>query len=246
MFDVKPARLLKLRYSAEVINHRMAMRFQAPQRPYGYGYAPAIPVQSLLGQVLGITALGLLITAAASYVFQGVSYGAGLIALIVGFLVLIGINATRANQALSLTLFYAFAFLEGIGIAPTITHYVQTIGPDVVVQAAGTTGLGMLALACIVYATGLDLRRFQGYFFLALIGLILVGIVSAFTHWVHPATYSWLTLAIFTFLVLIDFARIRAGGDGYTPVQLAVQIYLDAINIFLAILQLLGNRRSDD
>lgn len=222
------------------------MRFQAPQRPLGYGYAPALPVQSLLGQVLGITALGLLITAGASYIFQGVSYGVGLGALIAGFLVLLAINATRANEALSLTLFYVFAFLEGVGIAPTITHYVQTIGPDIVVQAAGTTGLGMLALACIVYATGLDLRRFQGYVFLALIGLILVGIVSAFTHWVHPATYSWLTLAIFTFLVLIDFARIRAGGDGYSPVQLAVQIYLDAINIFLAVLQLLGNRRSDD
>jgi modulator of FtsH protease len=103
----------------------------------------------------------------------------------------------------------------------------------------------MLALACIVYATGLDLRRFQGILFLALIGLVLVGVISIFTHWIHPAAYSWLTLAIFTGLVLVDFARIRAGGDGLSPVQLAVQIYLDAINIFLAILQLLG-RRNDD
>lgn len=221
----------------------MAIRFQAPQRPYGF--APAVPVQSLLGQVLGITALGLIITAGAAYLFQGVSYGVGLIAMIVGFLLLFAINATRANQALSLMLFYAFALLEGIGLAPTIAHYAQSIGSGVVVEAASTTGLGMLALACIVYATGLDLRRFQGYVFLALIGLVLVGIISVFTHWVHPAAYSWFTLAIFTFLVLIDFARIRAGGDGYSPVQLAVQIYLDAINIFLAILQLLGGRRRD-
>ena len=75
--------------------------------------------------------------------------------------------------------------------------------------------------------------------------LVLVGIVSIFTHWLHPTTYSWLTLLIFTGLVLVDFARIRAGGDGLSPVQLAVQIYLDAINIFLAILQLLGGRRRD-
>lgn len=221
----------------------MAMRFAPPR---SYGYAPAIPVQTLLGQVLGITALGLLITAGAAYLFQGISYGVGLIAMIVGFLVLIGINATRANEALSLTLFYAFAALEGLGLAPTIHRYVEAIGSGVVVEAAATTGLGILALACIVYATGLDLRRFQGYFFLALIGLVLIGIISVFTHWVHPAAYSWLTLAIFTGLVLIDFARIRAGGDGLSPVQLAVQIYLDAINIFLAILQLLGARRSED
>ncbi len=222
----------------------MAMRFQSPAG--SVGYAPAIPVQSLLGQVLGITALGLLITAGAAYLFQGVSYGAGLIAMIVGFLVLIAINATRANEALSLSLFYAFAALEGIGIAPTIHAYVANVGSGVVVDAAATTGLGMLALACIVYATGLDLRRFQGYFFLALIGLVVVGIISAFTHWVHPTVYSWLTLLIFTGLVLVDFARIRAGGAGFTPVQLAVQIYLDAINIFLALLQLFGARRSED
>lgn len=219
----------------------MAMRFQTP--PRSFGYAPAIPVQSLLAQVLGITAMGLLITAASSYFFQNVSYGAGLIAMIVGFLLLIGINVARNNLALSLGMFYAFALLEGIGLAPTIHYYVATIGPDVVVQAAGTTGLGMLALACIVYGTGIDFRRFQGYLFVALIGLVLVGIVSIFTHWLHPTVYSWLTLLIFTGLVLVDFARIRAGGDGFSPVQLAVQIYLDAINIFLAILQLLGRRR---
>lgn len=242
MFDVKTC--LKLQPESEVVNIDMAMQYRMP--PRSFGYAPAIPVQTLLGQVLGITAIGLMITAATAYLFQGVSHGVGLVALIAGFIVLISINATRANEALSLGLFYLFAALEGIGLGPTIHYYASSLGGGVVVEAAATTGLGMLALACIVYATGLDLRRFQGYFFLALIGLVLVGIVSAFTHWVHPATYSWLTLAIFTGLVLIDFARIRAGGDGFTPVQLAVQIYLDAINIFLAILQLLGARRSKD
>lgn len=222
----------------------MAYRFQAP--PRSYGIAPALPVQSLLGQVLGISAVGLLITAAAAYYFQNIAYGVGLVAMIVGFVLLIAINMARANNVLSLGLFYAFTLLEGIGIAPVIGYYLHTIGSDIVVQAAATTGLGMLALACVVYATGLDLRRFQGYFFLALIGLVLVGIVSAFTHWIHPTTYAWITLVIFTGLVLIDFARIRAGGDGYTPVQLAVQIYLDAINIFLAILSILGGRRSRD
>ncbi len=219
------------------------MRFQTPPRPYGY--APALPVQSLLGQVLGITAVGLIITAAAAYFFQNVSYGAGLLAMIVGFLLLIGINVARNNPALSLGMFYAFALLEGIGLAPTIHYYAASIGSGVIVDAAATTGLGMLALACIVYATGIDFRRFQGYLFVALIGLVLIGIISIFTHWVHPAAYSWLTLIIFTGLVLVDFARVRAGGDGYSPVQLAVRIYLDAINIFLAILQLLGRRNND-
>lgn len=222
----------------------MAYGYQTP--PQRFSIAQAVPAQHLLGQVLGITAIGLLITALATSLFQNVAgQGLGFIALIVGFILLFVINATRANPVLSLALFYAFTFLEGIGIAPIVSYYTQLDGPEVVTQAAMTTGLGMFALGTIVYATGLDLRRFAGYFYLALIVAILAGIVSAFTHWIHPTAYAWVVLVIFCGLVLIDFARIRAGGDNLTPVQLAVQIYLDAINIFLLVLQILGGRRRD-
>lgn len=224
----------------------MAYRFQ-PQTRNPYGPAvPAVPTHSLLAQVLGITALGLCVTALAAWLVQGVPAGVGLVAMIVGFVILMGIYGTRANEGLSLALFYAFAFCEGVGIAPVIGQYVRAFGNEVVVNAALTTGLGMFALAAIVYATGLDLRRFQGIFTIALLGLIVVGVVSMFVHFIHPQTYAWITLAIFSGLVLIDFARIRAGGDGLTPVLMAVSIYLDAINIFLALLQIFGGRRSSD
>jgi FtsH-binding integral membrane protein len=206
---------------------------------------PALSTSSLLGQVLGITALGLCITSAAVWLFRdNVGTGVGLGAMLVGFVLLLAINMTRANQALSLGLFYAFAFCEGVGITPIVSYYLR-VAPDVVFNAALTTGLGMFALAAIVYATGLDLRRFQGIFMLALLALIVIGIVSIFVHFLSPTTYSWIVLIIFAGFTLIDFARIRAGGDMYTPVQLATQIYLDVINIFLALLQIFGGRRRD-
>jgi modulator of FtsH protease len=222
----------------------MAYRFQ-PQSQFAVPIAPAISTKSLLAQVLGITALGLCVTAVAAWISQGfVTPGLGLIAMLCGFILLIAINATRRNEALSLLLFYAFTFLMGIGIAPVIGQYVRAFGPDIVVNAALTTGLGMFALAAIVYATGLDLRRFQGIFFIALLGLVVAGIISIFVHFIHPEVYAWLTLIIFSGLVLIDFARIRAGGDGLTAVQMATSIYLDAVNIFLALLRIFGGRRS--
>lgn len=223
----------------------MAYRY-SPQNQYGGPVAPAIPTQSLLAQVLGITALGLCITALAAWLFQGVPPGLGLIAMLVGLVLLFAINAVRQNAALSLLLFYAFTFLQGVGIAPVVHQYVYAFGPEVVVNAAITTGLGMFALAAIVYATGLDLRRFQGIFMIALLGLIVVGIVSIFVRFIHPEVYAWITLLIFSGLVLIDFARIRAGGDGLTAVQMATSIYLDAINIFLALLSIFGGRRSSN
>ena len=89
-----------------------------PGSPYGAALAPAIPTHSLLAQVLGITALGLGVTALAAWVAQGVATGIGLVAMIVGFILLLTIYKTRANEALSLALFYAFAACEGVGIAP--------------------------------------------------------------------------------------------------------------------------------
>jgi FtsH-binding integral membrane protein len=223
----------------------MAYRFP-PRNQFGAPLAPSIPTHSLLAQVLGITALGLCVTALAAWLFQDLAPGVGVIAMLVGLALLFTIYGVRRNETLSLLFFYAFAFCEGVGIAPVVGQYVRSFGPDVVVNAALTTGLGMFALAAIVYATGLDLRRFQGLFMIALLGLIVIGIVSIFVRFIHPETYAWLTLAIFSGLVLIDFARLRAGGDGLTPVLMATSIYLDAINIFLALLQIFGGRRSSN
>ncbi|HEY0615925.1 MAG TPA: Bax inhibitor-1 family protein, partial [Candidatus Elarobacter sp.] len=201
-------------------------------RPYAAGTAVGTP--ALLGQVLGITGVGFLITACAAYLFRGISPGAGMIAFFAGFILLFVMNAVRNNPPVALLWFYAFTFLEGIGLAPVLARYVAAIGPGIVVEAAATTGFGMLVLGGVAFVFSVDWRRFQGIAFGALIALVVVGLISAFTHWIHPSTYSWLTLGVFTLITLVDFSRIRAGGDGLSPVQLAVSIYLDAINIFLA------------
>jgi modulator of FtsH protease len=202
----------------------------------------AVSTQSLLGQVLGITALGMCITALAVYLFPNAPFS--WVAAIGSFALIIAMNFTRSNPGLSLALFYAFTFLEGIFIAPIVTYYAHTAGSMVVFNAALTTGLGMFALGAIVYATGLDLRRFSGIFFIALLALVVIGVISIFVHFLSPTIYSWAILVIFSGLVLIDFARIRAGGDGLSAVQIATSIYLDAINIFLALLQIVGGRSS--
>jgi FtsH-binding integral membrane protein len=221
------------------------MGYQFQPSPYGRQSTAAAPAQSLLGQVLGITALGLCVSALAVWLFQDrVGTMLGFVAVLVGFGLLFAINGTRANAGLSLLLFYAFAFAEGIGITPIVAFYLHT-APDVVFNAALTTGLGMFALGAIVYATGLDLRRFQGILMVALLGLILLSVVAIFVHVVAPTAISWITLVIFSAFTLIDFARIRGGGDGLTPVQIATHVYLDVLNIFLALLQILGGRRRD-
>ncbi len=215
------------------------------QQPVRYA-APAGSSAALLGQVLGITGAGFLVTAVTSFLTQGFPTGFSFVAMLIGFGFLIAISGTRGNPALSMLMFYAFTACEGIGIGPTIAHYVRVDGAAVVVDAAATTGLGMLVLGAVVSLTSFDYRRLSGIAFGALIGLVIVGLISAFTHFLHPGLYAWATLAVFTLLVLVDFGRIRAGGGGATAIELATSIYLDAINIFLALLSIFGGRSRDD
>jgi modulator of FtsH protease len=224
-------------------------RFQS-DRPMARVGTMARP--NLLGMVMGITAVGFIITAIAAYYGQGVGYGASMIAMLVGFGLLMALNATRDNPSTSLMLFYAFTACEGIGIGPVIQRYTQLAGSGVVINAAATTGVGMAVIGAIVYATSFDFRKLTSFAFAALIGLLIIGVLSMFIKIIHPMTYSWATLAIFSLMLFIDFSRIRSGGEymagsgSYmSPVQLAVQIYLDAINIFLSLLRIFGVRTSD-
>ena len=213
------------------------------------GYAPVIDVPRegtapLLAKVLGITALGFLVTAMGVATAPAWSMMPGFIAVLA---LIFAINAVRRrSDNLALGLFLALAFFMGWEIAPIIHMYVRTIGTYVVFQAAMTTALGMTAMACVSYLFSINYRRIQGIATGALLLLILVGIASAFFHFMSPNTYSWIALAIFTALTIADFARIRAGGDGMSATQLAVGIYLDAINIFIILLQLFGGGRRRD
>jgi modulator of FtsH protease len=224
--------------------------YQSPGQysPYQQGsqaLTGSVSTAGLLGQVLGIVGAGFVITAATSYLFQGAPHGGAVLAMLVGFGLLMAINGTRANSALSLALFYLFAACEGVGIAPVIGAYVRGFGSGLVVEAATTTGLGMLTLGTVAWLSSFDFRRLQNLAFGLIVGLVLVGLIGAFVHFLHPQVYAWATLGVFTLLTLVDFARIRAGGDGLSPVLMAVSIYLDGVNIFLALLQILGGRRRD-
>lgn len=204
--------------------------------------APREETSSLLAKVLGITSVGFLITAV------GVATApAG--GTFIGFIAVIGlifaINfARKGNPAIALGLFFLLAYFMGWQIGPLIQRYIHTFGTSLVFNAAATTGAGMAVMGCVAYLFNINYRRIAGIGFAALLLLIIAGIASMFFHFLSPDTYSWLTLGIFSLLTVGDFARIRAGGDGRSAVSLALSIYLDAINIFLAVLQLMGGRRS--
>ena len=195
----------------------------------------------LLAKVLAITSFGFLITAAGVATAPPWAFLPGVIAV---FALVLAISfARKASPALALGMFLVLTYFMGWEIGPLIQRYMVTIGPAIVFQAAATTGLGMACMGIVAYLFAINYRAVSGIGIALLLGVMLLGILSIFFHFLTPDTYSWMILGVFTLLTIGDFARIRAGGGGASAVQLSLSIYLDAINIFLAVLQLFGGRR---
>jgi FtsH-binding integral membrane protein len=138
-----------------------------------------------------------------------------------------------------------FTFIEGIFIAPLIAMYSQT-QPGIIGQAAGLTlgTFGVLTLYAVVSRR--DFSAWGGFFMVGLFVLLATMVLNLFFH--NATANLWISagvLVVFGGLLVFDTWRIVRSGtfgeDDY--VMAAVQIYLDLINIFLAILTLLGGGR---
>ncbi len=214
----------------------------------GYGYAAAGATDTaslLLGKVLGMVSVAFALTAAGSYVSLSIPPGLALLIMLLNFGTLFAIRGVRANQGRQVTLLYVFAFLEGVGLGPTMQHYLRLGGAHVIETAALTTAVGLAMLGTLAYAVSVDYRKVQAIGSFLLIGLLVLMLATVFFHFVQPTTIDWLVLAVFSVLTVGDFARVRAGGGGATAVELALSIFLDGLNIFLAALRIFGVRGND-
>jgi len=202
---------------------------------------------SLLSKVLWITTVGFLFTAFGAWIGPDILGGIGYTAIfIVSLLMLFAIRAAaQRSPTLGLVMFYAFTVIMGIEVGPLIKAYLHLAnGQTIVFEAAITTALGMAVMAMIAQIAQFNYQKVGAYAGAALLGLIIVGFISMFFHFMGPAAYSiycWGGLAIFSVLLLVDFMRLRDSPANSTPVFMALSIYLDALNIFLFLLQIFGN-----
>lgn len=118
---------------------------------------------------------------------------------------------------------------------------------NVVFQAMSGTTIAVIATASIVFTSSFDFSVLGGFLFIALIVLIIMGVLNIFIF--KSRKYSliraYLGVLIFTGYLLYDFdmleKQMNAGDESWsTAIKIAVNLYLDIINLFLDLLQILA------
>lgn len=145
----------------------------------------------------------------------------------------------------NLGLVFLFTFVEGIAISPIMAFYART-NPGLIGQAGILTGTTFGVLTLYAFVSRRDFSAWGSFFVVGLWVLIATSLLNLFFR--NQTASLWLagaSVLVFSGLLVFDTWRLRNlyGPDDY--VQAAVNIYLDLLNMFLAILNLLGGRSRD-
>jgi modulator of FtsH protease len=151
----------------------------------------------------------------------------------------------RGRPIQGLGLSFVFTFVAGVMISPVL-FLAERRSPGITMQAGVLTlsAFGVLSLYAAVSKR--DFSAWGSFFMVGLMVLIVTSILNFFFQstlaslWISAAT-----VLVFSGLLVFDTSRILRSGqygpDDYVPA--ALNIYLDLLNMFLAILSLLGGGR---
>lgn len=215
-------------------------------------------LRSYMLKVYNYMGLGLGLTGAVAFL---VSSSPALFSLLVGspliwlfllaplgivFYLSFAINRISASTAQ--LMFWLYAGLMGVSLASICVIFTIESIARVFFITACTFG----AMSLYGYTTQRDLSAFGSFLFMGLIGIILSSVVNLFLQSSgFQFVISIITVLVFTGLTAYDTQVIRDTyqegmsdeAHGKTAVMGALRLYLDFINIFMTLLQLLGDRK---
>jgi FtsH-binding integral membrane protein len=215
-------------------------------------------------RIYNYMASGLALTGIVAYVFAQSGYYAQLAQTPLIYVVMLaplglvmwlsyGINRMQASTAQAL--FWVFAAVMGLSMASIFLHFTGASIARVFFITAGT----FAAMSLWGYTTKRDLTGFGHFMWMGLIGIVIASLVNvvlamfgAYSSALQFAI-SVIGVIVFTGLTAWDTQRIKETyyeyqyADGQTAGKQAIMgaltLYLDFINLFVMLMQLLGARR---
>ncbi|MFZ7107461.1 MAG: Bax inhibitor-1/YccA family protein [Bacteroidota bacterium] len=235
--------------------------------PFGQSAAPASQAvsRSFISGVFSWMGIALVISAITAYVFgtdaSYMSYlintergGLSVLGYIVmfapiGLVLLMGFGINRLSVPALTGVFLVYSVLMGMSLSFIFLAYTQSVIYQVFFISAAMFGV----MALLGYTTKTDLTKLGSLLFMALIGIVIASLVNMFLR--SPGfsyVISFIAVIVFTGLTAYDVQKLKqigtqteAGSEATAKLSImgALTLYLDFINLFLALLRIFGGRR---
>src|SRR6185437_4227052 len=170
-----------------------------------------------------------------------------------GFVLVLSLGVNKLSTSAAQALFWAFCATMGASLTNIFLIYTHESIVRVFFITAATFG----ATSIYGYTTKSDLSRMGGFLMMGLFGIIIASLVSLFMQSsALQFAISIIGVVVFTGLTAFDTQRIKADyvqyayaegtqGAAKRSVYDALSLYLNFINLFMLMLQLLGNRNNN-
>lgn len=195
-------------------------------------------------QTYQLFAASLLAASAGAYVGIGMakaitSWYWGLV--ILEFVFLFGLYAFKRKAGINMILLFGFTFVSGLTIVPLLSHTLgMPGGASIVANAFILTTVAFGGLSVFAMNTKRDFSAMGKMLFITLIVIVVAGIINIFFHSpILQLAIAGISSILFSAFILYDTQNIIRGAYE-TPIEGAIALYLDFLNLFISLLQILG------
>ena len=195
-------------------------------------------------QTYQLCAASLLAASAGAYVGIGMakaitSWYWGLV--ILEFVFLFGLYAFKRKAGINMILLFGFTFVSGLTIVPLLSHTLgMPGGASIVANAFILTTVAFGGLSVFAMNTKRDFSAMGKMLFITLIVIVVAGIINIFFHSpILQLAIAGISSILFSAFILYDTQNIIRGAYE-TPIEGAIALYLDFLNLFISLLQILG------
>jgi FtsH-binding integral membrane protein len=169
------------------------------------------------------------------------------------FILVLSMGVNRLSKSAAQALYWVFCAAMGASLTSIFVVYTG----DSIVRVFFITAATFAGMSIFGYTTKADLSRFGSFLFMGLIGIIIAGFVNMFLQSsAMQFAISIIGVLVFTGLTAFDTQRIKATyvqyayADGVDAaakrsVYDALSLYLNFINLFMLLLQIMGNRSNN-
>ena len=160
---------------------------------------------------------------------------------------LIGLHFVKHKPGINLMVMFGFVFMTGLMLAPILAHTLGMSGGGAIVgNAFAMTSVIFGAMSFYAIKTTKDFSGYGKPLMIALVVIIIFSVINIFMGSpLMSILISGAVVVLFSILVTYDTQNIIRGAYE-TPIDGAIALYLDFLNIFTALLHLLGIFRGDD